>query len=170
MKNRLNQLKTRRLITILTFCLFFASCSDDDDTGINQNSSEINKQKLLDAVNSYRAKGCNCGSEYFPPALPVVWNYDLERAAKAHSEDMNSKNYFDHIGKDGSAPGERIKKYNYIWTAYGENIASGNFTEESVVKAWIGSPGHCVNIMKGAFKDMGVAKSGNYWTQELAVR
>ena len=54
--------------------------------------------------------------------------------------------------------------------AYGENIATGYTSEREVVDAWIKSPGHCKNIMNKAYKEMGVARVGNYWTQEMASK
>ena len=54
--------------------------------------------------------------------------------------------------------------------AYGENIANGYTAERSVVDGWIKSPGHCKNLMNKAYKEMGVAKIGTYWTQEFATK
>ena len=54
--------------------------------------------------------------------------------------------------------------------AYGENIATGYRTEKEVVKGWIASPGHCKNIMSKLYKEMGVARYGNYWTQEFGAQ
>ena len=168
MNNRKTPSITKRLITILTFCLFISSCVDDTD--IKPNSSNINKTGLINLVNNYRKAGCKCGSDYYPPVQPVTWNDNLERAAKEHSDDMNAKNYFDHTGSDHSSAGDRISKYNYTWTTYGENIAKGFTTEEGVIKGWIESTGHCRNIMNGNFKEMGVSRSGSYWTQVFAAR
>ena len=146
-------------------CLFLASCSDDDDTRIN----EINKQKLLEIVNSYRAKKCNCGSNELGPVPPVKWNANLERAAKQHTDYMNKTGNFSHFWADGTTPGQRIYKNNYDYSFCGENIASGNFTEERVVQEWMNSPSHCEKIMNGNYKEMGIAKTGNYWAQEFGA-
>jgi uncharacterized protein YkwD len=80
---------------------------------------------------------------------------------------MYGKNFFDHTGSNGSSPGDRITKYNYNWSTYGENIAKGYPTEQSVIEGWIKSPGHCVNIMNGSFRETGIAKTGDYWTQNF---
>jgi len=34
-----------------------------------------------------------------------------------------------------------------------------------VIEGWLKSPGHCKNIMSQKYKEMGVARVGNYWTQ-----
>ena len=49
-----------------------------------------------------------------------------------------------------------------------ENIANGYASEQSVMNGWLGSEGHCKNIMNGSFKEMGAGREGNYWTQILA--
>jgi uncharacterized protein YkwD len=78
---------------------------------------------------------------------------------------MFKNNFFDHTGSDGSEIGDRVTRRSYIWKACGENIAKGYNAEADVIKGWIESTGHCINIMYPGFKDMGVSKVGNYWTQ-----
>ncbi|MDO5665956.1 MAG: CAP domain-containing protein [Bacteroidia bacterium] len=131
---------------------------------------EIMQKEMLDLVNNYRQKGCNCGSEYFPPTTPVVWNNLLASAAQMHSDDMSKNNFLNHTGSDGKSAAYRISKVGYVWRAYGENIASGYKTANDVMTGWLKSEGHCKNIMNPGFKEMGVATSGNYWTQVFGSR
>ncbi len=49
-------------------------------------------------------------------------------------------------------------------------------TPEDVMQGWLNSPGHCSNIMKGAWLDVGAALYKypssvytNYWTLEFAA-
>ena len=144
----------------------------ETNNGISANAtaSLINKSLLLQLVNDARAKGCNCGTTYMPPAPPVIWNDLLEQAAYNHSNDMYTKNYFSHYGLDGSTPATRVTAVGYRWRALGENLAKGYLNESSVIAGWLKSPGHCRNIMNPKFKDMGVSKVGSYWTQELALK
>ncbi len=165
-------LKSCKVFYLLFVFTLFLSCSKENEV-ISEapgSKSNINKQVILNMVNSYRAAGCNCGSDYYPPVASVRWNNTLELAAKAHSEDMNNNNYFSHTGRDGSSGGDRISRYNYRWSTYGENIAKGYPSEQTVIEGWIKSPGHCANIMNGNFKEMAVAKSGEYWAQEFATQ
>jgi uncharacterized protein YkwD len=39
-----------------------------------------------------------------------------------------------------------------------------------VVDNWLKSPGHCKNIMNKAFKEVGVGRVGDYWTQNFGAR
>src|SRR5690349_4183495 len=93
----------------------------------------------------------------------------LTTAARAHSVDMVTKNYFSHVSTDGSTFLVRAKNAGYT-TAIGENIAWGYRTPEQVVTAWMQSPGHRANILNCKARSVGVglAKKTDgtpYWTQ-----
>ena len=130
----------------------------------------VNKKLLLQLINQVRQKGCKCGDTFYPATTSLGWNPQLEQAALVHSNDMYVNNYFSHASKDGSKAGNRIDKAGYSWKTYGENIAFGYRTESDVVKGWLKSPGHCKNIMSKSFKEMGVARVGDYWTQVFATK
>ena len=162
-------------IVIFSWLALFCMCTieapvTETETEIEA-KTEVNKVLLLQLVNSYRASGCDCGSEgYYAPTTPVTWNDTLALVAKDHSEDMFKNKFFSHTGSDNSNPGTRLERYNYDWRTYGENIAYGHQTEKSVIEDWIKSPGHCSNIMAPNFKEMGVAKAGDCWTQLFGTR
>ena len=105
------------------------------------------------------------------PAVGVVaWSDQLAKAAYDHSVDMNKQGYLSHTGLDGSNPAQRITAAGYHWSTWGENIAEGYSTEQIVINAWLGSEDHCKNIMNGVFKDIGVGRDGNYWTQDFGSK
>lgn len=137
------------------------------------------RAEMLRLVNAARAAGARCGSRgSFAPATALTWNDDLTEAATGHSTDMATKNYFSHTGSSGSGAGDRITAAGYPWRTYGENIAAGYGSVQAVVDGWMGSDGHCANIMHGAFREIGVAcvpgtsgsTYGNYWTMNLGAR
>jgi uncharacterized protein YkwD len=84
---------------------------------------------------------------------------------------MASHRNMSHTGSDGSSPGDRITRAGYNWSTYGENVAYGYSTPESVMAGWMGSPGHKRNILNCAFKEIGIglAQPGNYWTQDFGT-
>ena len=88
---------------------------------------------------------------------------DLQRAARAHSEDMIRRDYFSHDTKgrnEGSC--ERIRRYGYRWRACGENIGH-NSTPNRMLGAWMRSADHRRNILNGNFREVGIgAHTGNY--------
>jgi len=170
----------RRIVpVILLISYLFFSCKKNDvntgkDSAQNNNSPavvyNVNKTAILKLVNDVRAKGCTCGTTAMPPVSPVVWNDQLAKAAYDHSVDMNTNNYFSHTGLDGSDPGQRITAAGYSWSSWGENIANGYTTEQAVMNGWLSSEGHCKNIMSAGYRDMGVGRYGNYWTQDFGSK
>jgi len=120
-------------------------------------------------VNDIRSKGCNCGKNYRPPAPPVKWNEKLEQAAQNHSNNMHSKSFFSHTGKDGSTVSSRVAAVKYDWVLCAENIGMRYKTEQAVIQAWANNPSHCENIMNELLTEMGVAIKGSYWTMVLAM-
>jgi len=71
--------------------------------------------------------------------------------------DQAANNFMGHRGTDGSEVGVRVTRTGYRWSSVGENVAAGQPDAETVVKAWLDSPGHCENIMGPQFREMGVA-------------
>ena len=135
------------------------------------------RQEFLDAVNGARATARFCGATHFDTAPPVAWSDNLAMAAYLHSFDMATNKFFSHTGSDGSSPGVRISREGYDWASYGENIAVGYPTVSAVIQAWLGSEGHCRNIMNPAFEEIGAgfaegpysgSPTSRYWTFDLA--
>ncbi len=152
-----------KLLYSLSFLLLaVSSCTDPNPL---DTPATVAENQLLQLVNKARMAGCNCGSTYYPPVAAVTWNDLLEATAQQHSEDMREQDKLSHRGSNGSDPGDRVTESGYRWRTYGENIAEGYTSEESVIKGWLESQGHCKNIMNEGFTEMGVATSGKYWTQ-----
>ena len=132
--------------------------------------------EMLAAANTNRAAGASCGSEgSFPAAPALAWSVLLTQAALVHSDDMVASNVFSHTGSDGSSAGQRATAAGYVWHSLAENIAAGQGNVAAVMNSWMASPGHCANIMRAGYKDIGVAcvngGAGNtyrsYWTMSL---
>lgn len=99
-------------------------------------------------------------------------NATLAKMARAKSQDMSDKNYFDHQSPTYGSPFDMMKKYGISYRTAGENIAAGQKTPEEVVQGWMNSPGHRANILNGDFTTIGVGyveggSYGSYWTQEF---
>lgn len=148
-------------------------------TGIKVYSQETGtaefKHEFLKQINHIRATGCTCGTTYMAPAAPLVWNENLEKAARGHSWDMSNNNYFSHTSKDGRSMEDRIVFAGYIFKGFksfaiGENIAFGQTSITEVMNGWIKSPGHCKNLLNPQFKEVGVAEDHNYWVQDFGGR
>ncbi|MFC5249170.1 CAP domain-containing protein [Streptomyces nigrescens] len=118
--------------------------------------------RVVELVNDERRKaGCS----------PLTVNAKLTKAAQDHSKDMADHRNMSHTGSDGSSPEDRITRAGYNWSSYGENVAYGYSTPESVMEGWMTSPGHKRNILDCSFKEIGVghAQPDDYWTQDFGT-
>lgn len=68
----------------------------------------------------------------------------------------------------GSSPWDRMAVEGYAYGAAGENVAAGYRSAEAVMQGWLGSTGHCNNIMNPNFTELGLGLEDNYWTQKFA--
>lgn len=80
------------------------------------------------------------------PQEPLAMSPELTLAARAHSQDMADRAFFDHTNPDGDSPTDRAQASGYSGTA-GENIAAGYVDIDAVHRAWLESVGHRKNIL-----------------------
>ncbi len=142
---------------------------------INACMSDFDKD-MLSRVNDARAQARSCGTSSFPAAAPLAWSCKLEDAALRHSIDMAANDFFSHTGSDDTNAGQRIAATGYQASFWGENIAGGYLNAAAAMADWLASPGHCANIMRTTFTELGAALAinpaaayENYWTQVFAV-
>ena len=91
-------------------------------------------------------------------------NQQLSEMAEAKMNDMFAKEYFAHDSPTGVTVTDLADDAGYEFLLIGENLAHGNFkTAQSVVDAWMASPGHRENILKEHYSEIGVAvRQGSY--------
>lgn len=91
----------------------------------------------------------------------------LKKAAETKAADMAAKGYFSHVTPDGKTPWYWLDQVGYDYTYAGENLAV-NFTESKDVEdAWMKSPTHRANIVKGEFTRIGIGTAdGMYQGKE----
>lgn len=122
------------------------------------------EQEVFDLVNQIREEN---GLE------PFVYNETLAETARAHSQDMIDRNFFDHTNPDGKSPFDRMRDNGLSYSMAAENIAVGYPSPEAVVEGWMNSQGHRANILGGC-EELGVGLAlggsyGYYWTQCFAT-
>ena len=129
-------------------------------------------ERVLALVNSARAQARQCGDQTMPAAAPLKLNAYLNDTAEVHAQDMARHSYFSHTGRDKSQVGTRATRAGYVWRQIGENIAAGQMQPETAMDGWLKSPGHCVNLMRPQYTEMGLAYAVNlasensiYWVQ-----
>ncbi len=130
------------------------TCSNTTITPDNTNL-ELVRSTLLCLHNQIRAE----------KGLPTLKdNAKLRKAAVGHANDMVQNGFFDHTSLDGDTVVDRIldagyAKRNDAWTI-GENLAWGTgelSTPQAIMDAWMKSSGHKANILKKAYKEIGIA-------------
>jgi uncharacterized protein YkwD len=95
---------------------------------------------------------------------PLRYNEQLEQAAENHNTELIADDYFAHISPSGETPVDRIRGFGYIpgpsvGYVIGENLAWGTYslsTAQSIVSAWIASPGHLANILESKYTETGI--------------
>lgn len=111
---------------------------------------------------------------------PLRLNSTLNTAAYSHSLDMATKDFFGHVGSNGSTVFNRLDTAGYNYATAGENIAAGFTTAKTVVEAWMNSPTHRQNILTPFVEEVGIGyvflpndsgklKLRSYWTQDFGV-
>jgi uncharacterized protein YkwD len=92
---------------------------------------------------------------------------DLSQAARGHASNMARHNFFAHVNPDGDTLSDRLRKAGYGrpgdgWRA-GENLGWGTgdrATPNSLVDAWLASPGHRRILLSGTYREIGVGVAG----------
>ena len=129
-------------------------------------SSNQFDQRILELVNGERQ---NAGLD------PLAIDSQLDQAANLHTDEMVKADQMSHQLPGEASLGDRVSATGYNWSIVGENVAAGYTTPESVVEAWMNSPGHRANILNSEFTDLGVGYDNApdnitgdtdvYWTQ-----
>ncbi len=97
---------------------------------------------------------------------PLRSNPRLERAARAHTDDMQARGHFSHTGSDGSTAGDRMRAAGYS-AGGAQNLLKGIVTPADAVTLWLNSPSHRAKILEPAYRGIGTAQGGEYWTQSF---
>lgn len=120
------------------------------------------ESRLLDLVNQARAKF---------GLREIESNPRLNAAAAWMAQDLSKSRQLSHTDSLGRRAGQRATEQGYDWSMVGENLALGYQTPESVLNAWLNSPGHRKNILTPDFQEVGFGlapgrRPGQYvWVQ-----
>jgi uncharacterized protein YkwD len=110
---------------------------------------------------------------------PLVWDAELTRMARLHSEKMAQQSFFNHTGPDGQGLRERSRANGIVgFKALAENLAyNKGFADAAscAVVGWMRSEGHRDNILNEEFtrSGIGIARAADgrvYFTQVFVAR
>lgn len=159
-KKKISQIFTFSLISLITISNFSvntnAQISPQNEIQI---FSEINKNRLQNNLK------------------PLNLNEKLNKVASFYAQNMAQNNYISHQGLDGQNADNRMTKFGYNWTTFGENLAAGSDNSAITVERWMKSFGHKANILNNDFCEVGIGYGYNensnykhYWTVNFGCR
>jgi len=135
------------------------------------------RHALVARINAARAEARMCGGARMDAAPPLEWSRVLARIARAHALDMARNDFVAHAGSDGRGVDARADRAGYPWETLGENVGAGAPDAARAVTHWLGSPGHCRNLMNVDYREIGAAcanaadsRYGHYWDIVLGTR
>lgn len=124
-------------------------------------------QRVFELTNEEREK----------EGLPPFGNMDvLDTVALTRAWELSVEYRPDHTRPNGSPFVEAFNENGIIYGAWGENIAAGQDSPESVVEAWMNSPSHRAAILNPDYTYMGTGcyyipddyqEYFYFWTQEF---
>ena len=127
-------------------------------------SADAEEQAFLGLINAHRgANGVG----------PLSLQGQLGAASKQHSQAMASQNSMYH----NADLVKYLSRFGYNGSLFAENIAAGYGTAQQVFTAWKNSPVHNLNMLNGAFTEIGIGRAYNpgasygwFWTTEFGRR
>lgn len=168
-KNSLSWCEKYKMIWLCFILIgFSATCNavlaDSED---RINPTEIEKE-VFHLINADRQKN----------SLPLLsWDTQLYDAARGHSEDMASENYFSHTGLNGREAIDRIRQAGYDEATSSEIIGAGQTNAQQIVDDWMTGNGLREDLLNGAYCDAAVSHTTNeesdwtdYWTLNIGRR
>jgi uncharacterized protein YkwD len=101
---------------------------------------------------------------------PLQVSPTLTKAAQWMSNDMATKNYFNHVDSLGRTLGPRISSFGYKFLSAGENIAIAR-DAVGAMTLWQHSPSHNANMLRPEYKVIGIGTAdslqGVLWTTDF---
>ena len=128
------------------------------------------EQRAFDLINAQRQRRGES---------PLVWDAELTRLAREHSENMAERNFFDHTDPQGRNLTMRARAGGVTgWSAIAENIAyNAGYDDPAAfaVERWLISAKHRENILRESFthSGIGVARAADgrvFFTQVFVTR
>ena len=91
----------------------------------------------------------------------------LNRAAKAHADDMVARNYFSHVSPSGSRVINLVGAVGVPVCVVAENIAQGQSTWLDVFYDWMSSAGHRKSMLNPIYHNYRIAVTNDTWVLVL---
>jgi len=125
------------------------------------------KRHALDEINRFRARNGRAQLCYSSRIAAAAWWL---------AGDMAAKNYFSHTDSQGRNGGQRLTRFGYAWSRWGEDIAAGYRSWHAAIVAWENSPDHRANLLDPRFREVGLGRGYDahsrykyYWVTDFGA-
>ena len=97
---------------------------------------------------------------------PLIYDNEVAKIARLHSQDMIINNYYDHVDENGNNVSQRFVNDHYPCYPAGENIAQVSMDDQqtvlnNIISEWINSPEHKTNILENFYQSEGIGVAFN---------
>jgi len=142
------------ILAVLSLSMLSGLSSPAQDTGDCFDLHDLSmRAAILDQVNAERQKN---------NLPPVACDAALSAIAEDYAVDMSRRNYFSHTSPEGKQPSDRVAGAGITSRCVAENIGFGDDDPATLVRRWMGSPGHRRNIL-GDFTKVGIGSYQRYY-------
>ena len=100
----------------------------------------------------------------------------LDVVARGHAGWLAETGKLSHTGRGGSSLATRLSAVGYPWLRAAENIAAGQSLPSETLAQWLGSSGHCRELMSPASRETGIGYAysttsvyRHFWTEDFAT-
>lgn len=153
--------------------------SDDQTSTKSSCGAALLPDEVSRRLNAARASGAVCHRHGLMVGDPIHWSDSLAKVALSQSREMVLLRQMGHRDSRNRGLGERLRASDYVFSSAVENVAVGYPSLDDVVAAWLGSEGHCDNLMNQSVVEFGLACSedaelgsageGRYWSLVLGA-
>lgn len=119
----------------------------DPVSTLQTKTREATEEQLLDLIQVCRVER---------GLAPLSFDKKLRDAARAHSEDMAAKDYFDYNSPDGTTPFARILKHGKKFFTASEVIAKQRGDVVNVYQEWMRTPARVSALTDGTMQEAGI--------------
>lgn len=132
------------------------------------------EDQMIAEINARRAVGGTCGMMSFVASSALVLAPKLREAARCHSLDMATRDYFGSASPEGDRVGDRVMATGYVYARVGQDVGA-NPDVTAMVDQWIANEANCKHLLDDDYEEVGVgyahdpdAMYNAYWTNVVA--
>lgn len=132
------------------------------------------EDQMIAEINTRRAVGGTCGMMSYAASTALVLAPKLREAARCHSLDMATRDYFGSASPEGNRVGDRVMATGYVYARVGQDVGA-NSDVTAMVDQWLANESNCKHLLDSDYEEVGVGYANDpdamynaYWTNVVA--